>query len=387
MSRTQGYWYLRRYSDLRKKYGARNWRAAQKHWREFGIKERRNKLAYRDLNEWESKEYLGRFRDVTWSTKTKMTETQYANKHYMEWGIYEGRNRHRTYRITNIQAKCYLNRYVDLAQRYKRNYNGARNHWYRKGYRMKRNPKCDNTKTQKNIAQGPRHVAHHYAKFRCVGDAWFTRLSADQNSIYKTPKPKADSFIEVSHFGMRRKRAPNRWIKCQGRFWGKDVAPHMRKQCFCEAKPRSEPRRCAKEGQWCRRCNGVVFYGVYKKNGKVQDLEGLMSKNYRYKEKYNNSNLRCVSKTFGGDPNRGIYKQCFCDDAKFVNMKKIKADFEYNRQQELIRRNKRRLRLMAVQRRRRLQQEKERRMRLLKQRAEAERKRKLREEEIARARQ
>lgn len=61
MSRTQGYWYLRRYSDLRKKFGARNWRAAQKHWREFGIKERRNKLAYRDLNEWESKEYLKRF--------------------------------------------------------------------------------------------------------------------------------------------------------------------------------------------------------------------------------------------------------------------------------------------------------------------------------------
>ena len=64
MSRTQGYWYLRRYSDLRKKFGARNWKAAQKHWREFGIKERRNKLAYRDLNEWESKMYLERFTDV-----------------------------------------------------------------------------------------------------------------------------------------------------------------------------------------------------------------------------------------------------------------------------------------------------------------------------------
>jgi len=102
MSRTQGYWYLRRYSDLRRKFGARNWRAAQKHWREFGIKERRNKLAYRDLNGWESKMYIERFSDVSWSTKVKMSQTQYANKHYMEWGLYEGRNRHRTYRLTNI---------------------------------------------------------------------------------------------------------------------------------------------------------------------------------------------------------------------------------------------------------------------------------------------
>jgi septum formation inhibitor MinC len=100
-----------------------------------------------------------------------------------------------------------------------------------------------------------------------------------------------------------------------------------------------------------------------------------MSKNYRYKEKYNNSNIRCTSKSFGGDPNRGIYKQCFCDDIKFINIKKIKADNEYNRQQEIIRRNKRRLRLLAIQRRRALQQEKERRERLIRQRAEAERRR------------
>jgi len=101
----------------------------------------------------------------------------------------------------------------------------------------------------------------------------------------------------------------------------------------------------------------------------------MMSKNYRYKEKYNNGNIRCTSKSFGGDPNRGYYKQCFCDDIKFINMKKIKADYEYNRQQEIIRRNKRRLRLLAIQRRRRLQQEKERRERLIRQRAEAERRR------------
>ena len=73
MSRTQGYWYLRRYSDLRKKFGARNWRAAQKHWREYGIRERRNKLAYKDLNEWEAKSYYEHFKDVKWTSSMKMT--------------------------------------------------------------------------------------------------------------------------------------------------------------------------------------------------------------------------------------------------------------------------------------------------------------------------
>lgn len=170
---------------------------------------------------------------------------------------------------------------------------------------MKRDPKCENNKVQQNLAEGPRHVAHHYAKFRCVGDAWIARLSADQNSIYKTPKPKTDSFLVVSNFGIRRKRAPNAWIKCDNSFWGKDVAPHMRKQCLCEAEPRKEPYRCAKEGQLCKGCNGVIFYGLYKRNGKVQDIEEMMSKNYRYKEHYNRGNHRCGNREMGGDPNRG----------------------------------------------------------------------------------
>ena len=282
----------------------------------------------------------------------------------MEWGLYEGRNRHRTYRITRTQAKCYLKRYPDLVRRYKTKWWDARNHWYKKGWRMKRNPKCSNNKVQKNLAEGPRHVAHHYAKFRCVGDTWITRLSSDQNSIYKTKKPKAEDFEKVANYGIARKKAPNRWIKCSGKFWRKDVAQHMRKQCMCEAKPRREPYRCAKEGQWCRSCKGVIFYGLYKKNGKALDLEDMMSKNYRWKEKKNKSNFKCDNKGMGGNPNRGYYKQCICDDVGFVNMKKIKADERFNRQAEEVRRNKRRLRLMAIQRRRRLQQEKERRERL-----------------------
>ena len=60
----------------------------------------------------------------------------------------------------------------------------------------------------------------------------------------------------------------------------------MRKQCFCETKPRHEPYRCAKEGQTCKKCNGVLFYGLYKRNGIVLNLDEMMSKNYRFKEKY-----------------------------------------------------------------------------------------------------
>jgi len=66
----------------------------------------------------------------------------------MEWGKYEWRMRHVTYRLTNIQSKCYLNRYIDLVQRYRRNWGAARNHWYRRGYKMKRDPKCENNKVQ-----------------------------------------------------------------------------------------------------------------------------------------------------------------------------------------------------------------------------------------------
>lgn len=94
---------------------------------------------------------------------------------------------------------------------------------------MKRNPKCENNKVQKNLAQGPRHVAHHYAKFRCVGDAYIARLSTDQNSIYKNKKPKADPWEKVSNYAVMRKKAPKRWLKCHGRYWGKDVAKHLRK--------------------------------------------------------------------------------------------------------------------------------------------------------------
>lgn len=57
----------------------------------------------------------------------------------------------------------------------------------------------------------------------------------------------------------------------------------------------------------------------------------MMSKNYRYKEHYTKGNFHCTNHDMGGDPNRGIWKQCFCDDVKFINMVKIKADWAYNR--------------------------------------------------------
>lgn len=246
---------------------------------------------------------------------------------------------------------------------------------------------CADNKVQKNLSEGPRHVASHYAKYRCTGETWIVRLSTDQNSIYKAPKPKAMEFREVFNFGAARKKAPKSWIKCSGKFFGKDIAKHMRKQCMCEAKPRREPYRCAKEGQWCRACKGVIYYGLYKRNGKALDIEEMMSKNYRYFEKKNKDKIKCDNKKMGGDPNRGHYKQCMCDDVGFINIEKIRADERYNRQKEEIRRNKRRIRLMAIQRRRRLQQEKERRERLIREREEREKRRVEQEAIILRHRQ
>ena len=80
----------------------------------------------------------------------------------------------------------------------------------------------------------------------------------------------------------------------------------------------------------------------------------MMNKNYKYLEHYENGRVSCTNRGMKGDPNYGHQKQCYCDDVKFINIQKIKADEAYNRQKEEIRRNKRRLRLMAIQRRRHL---------------------------------
>ena len=239
---------------------------------------------------------------------------------------------------------------------------------------MKDSYVCENTKTQLDLSKGPYFVADHYKKFRCNGWGTFARLSADQvQGTYKAKKPNADSFQLVSNFGYRTKAfKPNKRFACHGRTWGKDVAPNYRKQCFCEARPRKAPIVCAKEGQMCRNCNGVVFYGIRMLNGRVSSLDDMLKKNYRWKETTSKKNLKCTNKIFGGDPNRGRQKQCYCDDVKYIDIAKIKADEAFNRGKEAIRREKKRLRSLAQQRKRRLRAEAQRKLRLAREKAEKE---------------
>lgn len=76
----------------------------------------------------------------------------------------------------------------------------------------------------------------------------------------------------------------------------------------------------------------------------------MMSKNYKWKE--TRRTIRC-NNAFFGDPNRGRQKHCFCDDVKYIDIAKIKADEAYNKKQEEIRANKKRLKMLAQQRKRR----------------------------------
>jgi len=371
MSRQQGYWYLRRYRDVRTKCGGyRKWKCARTHWRQFGIKERRDKLAYRNLNLAESKAYVARFSDVTYNS-TKKSITSYANQHYREWGLYENRNRLVVdFRLTIQQSKCLLNQNVALVQRYRRSWTRARNYFYRHGYKRNMTYECRNTPTELNLSKGPVFVAHHFKSFRCEGYATFARISTSPTSIYKNKRPTAESFKQVSNFNFRNKRtSQKRRYKCHGSTFRKDIGPNFRKQCFCEARPRKAPIVCAKEGQWCRSCKGTIFYGIRKINGTISTLSTMLEKNYRWKENNKGTRQRCTNKNMGGDPNRGYQKHCFCDDVKQVDIAKIKADEAFNRNRERIRREKKRLRALAIQRRRRLRAEAARKKRLERRRA------------------
>lgn len=295
--------------------------------------------------------------------------------------MYENRNRLViNFRLTIQQSKCLLNQNVNLVQRYRRSWKRARNYFYKSGWKKNMKYECNNTPTELNLSKGPIFVANHYKTFRCEGYATFARLSTNSLSTYKEKKPAAESFKQVSNFNFRNKKtSQKRKYKCHGSVFRKDIAPNYRKQCLCEARPRKAPIVCAVEGQWCRSCKGVVFFGIRKINGTISTLGNMLEKNYRWKENKNGKKLKCTNHNMGGDPNRGFQKHCYCDDVKQVDIGKIKADEAFNRNRERIRREKKRLRSLAIQRRRRLRAEAARKKRLerrrallAKQRAEAE---------------
>ena len=103
MTKRQARYYLKRYSDLRKQFGAKNYKAAIKHWKEFGRKEKRNKLAYKELSDKQAKCYLERYPEIKPKNVTNETDVlSIARKHYFDWGFFENRNRYCADRITDI---------------------------------------------------------------------------------------------------------------------------------------------------------------------------------------------------------------------------------------------------------------------------------------------
>jgi hypothetical protein len=173
--------YVNRYPDLLKAFGTDK-NAAKNHWLTYGMKEKRNKFCYTDMTEAETKCYLKRFPDVSFTSLNDPTKDAKAAKkakkegksfnpasdlisknpiraarmHYDTYGHFERRNFHCAPRITDIQADCYLRRYSDLSEAF----NGdnrikkARKHWIEFGFTEKRDMRCYsdqcNTETCKN---------------------------------------------------------------------------------------------------------------------------------------------------------------------------------------------------------------------------------------------
>ena len=142
------------------------------HWSKNGRSEKRNKFCYTDMTEEETKCYIKRFPDVSF-TSIKMSPkevrkaakaaakkkekfnavgegleqnpVQHARDHYDVFGHFERRNTKCAPRITDIQAECYLRRYSDLADAFQDAQNPvskAKKHWYKYGFAEKRDMRC-----------------------------------------------------------------------------------------------------------------------------------------------------------------------------------------------------------------------------------------------------
>jgi len=115
-------------------------------------------------------------------------------------------------------------------------------------------------------------------------------------------------------------------LECKTSNYMKDYNPHYWKQCFCEMRPRHEPRFCAIENQECKQCSGNVVYGQAVIEGKKTDFETMLTKNYAVLNIQGGaSNVGCNNKVLG-DPIVGQPKHCFCDDVGFLTEDRILAD-------------------------------------------------------------
>lgn len=313
--------YLARYSDLRKAFGSKNYKAAINHWRLNGRKEKRNKLAYKELSDKEAQCYLDRYPEIKPNKTGNDTDfLAIARKHYFSWGFFEHRNRYCANRITDIQAKCYLNRYPDLQNAFGKDIRQARKHYYTYGYKEKRSYHCEGQKH-------PSPCGVTGEKCRCNGVIHYARRNVEQEVMRDFRQSKIDSWTKVSNFKfMSQKVDGKKAHKCNGELFGGNPNPNYPKQCFCEAQPRKEPRKCAAEGEWCR-CKGLIVYGQKKVGNKTQNFEQTIANKYKWFDNTNTTKEKIACSNFAlGDPKKGVKKQCFCDDVGKVNIDKLKAD-------------------------------------------------------------
>jgi len=123
------------------------------------------------MTEAEAKNYIKRFPDVSYTSLLDPKEmkklakaaknkgetfvpgqnaveknpVQAARDHYDTYGHFERRNTKLAYRITDNQADCYLRRYQDLGDAFGDAANPtlkAKKHWYKFGFKEKRDPRC-----------------------------------------------------------------------------------------------------------------------------------------------------------------------------------------------------------------------------------------------------
>jgi hypothetical protein len=101
-------------------------------------------------------------------------------------------------------------------------------------------------------------IQNETAGFRCNGDIHYARYSSlnqikPEQGAEPWEKVRNFDFYTISSNGTQEFTCNNTELNQRNILY--------QKQCFCEIKPRTKPRFCAKEGQSCHSCNGQIIYG------------------------------------------------------------------------------------------------------------------------------
>ena len=248
--------------------------------------------------------------------------------------------------MTDQQAQCYLNRYDDLKNAFGSDLAAAKKHYAQFGEKEKREPRCaDTTVAQSCLSTSPEDcpemynatlpvvVANAYdnTTFSCNGITHMTKVANSPKRHQETN----ENFVQTNLFQEWVRTEPVSHQKCDSSLMsgvanGRNLAEltEYARQCWCEPIVRMEPRMCAKEGGTCKQCNGNVLYGIAKNGTRAATWSELMSTNYVSK-KQSGSDIACSNAAMGSDPQPGVVKQCFCDDAGIIPQQKIDVDYAF----------------------------------------------------------